>query len=128
MGSSESVCEAAIHLGACLLAEQRPGEALRVVAEAAVGEPSLFDAAAAVVRARALHRLGREAEAAAEIRQGIWLATSRGLNYELARLLLLSDELGVDGAREDAVAEAHRLMTELGLVGSVSDQIHLGSP
>lgn len=117
MGSADSVFEAAIHLGACLVADGRPEEALEVVADGALGHPSMLDAAASLTRARALAVLHRAAEARAEVALGIVVARERQLPFELAQLLLLQAELGGDPTGVD---EAQTLLVQLGVTGSVS--------
>jgi len=122
LGSAEWVYESAIHLGDCLVAQGRPDEALAEMEAAAAAtndDVSMFEAAAACVRARALEALGRRDEAAGEISRGVAAARSRELEFDLARLLDLAASLDLDaaatGSSEPAV-EARRLFDRLGVV------------
>ena len=72
MGVPASAYEVSIHLAECLVADGRPEAALAALDEAAsrTGEDmSVFDGAVALMRGRALLRLGRPSNAAGEIRR-----------------------------------------------------------
>jgi len=120
MGSLDSVYEAAIHLGSCLVADGRPGEALAVIDEAHKGtsaDVSIFAAAAALIRVRALAATGMRGAAVDTLRSGLETARARNLEFDLAWLLVLAAELGVEGApgAEQPADEARRLFTKLGV-------------
>jgi hypothetical protein len=76
------------------------------------------------VTARALIDLGRLDEARTTISDGVEMARSHGLNFDLARLLLLADRIGppFDTRLEttEPAEEAHHLLHRLGVVSTVS--------
>jgi hypothetical protein len=121
LGSSEWVFEAAVHYGSCLVADGRSAEALAVLAEAEARtheDVSMFDAAAAFVRGSATADLGRFDQAAEAVRTGVVAARQRNLDFDLARLLMLADRLGLDDVSPDATepaVEAQRLFDRLGV-------------
>ncbi len=86
---------AAIHLAECRLAEDRPHDALAILAaaeEAAGSEAVIFVASVAVVRARSLARIGDIEGARRERELGIGAARRMRLDYELGLLLLLDKD------------------------------------
>ena len=119
--------EVSIYLADCVVRSGRPLEGLEVL-EATVGadpdEVAIFGAAVAAVSARALIDLGRHEEARAEIRTGVEVARERGLNFDLARLLLLAARIGPPFdpglGTTDPAEEAHHLLHQLGVVSTVS--------
>ena len=113
MGSGESVYEASIHLGHCLVAAGRPAQALDAIDAARVGEPSLFDASAARVRALAHLALDEPEAAAVEVRAGVAFARERGLTFDLAGLLQVAATLGVTDVGD--ADEAQQLLDQLGV-------------
>ena len=118
MGSAASAYEAALYLGDFLTSVGRAEEAIAVIertATAAGPDGAMFEPTHALVLATALQSLGRIGEAAATVTAGVDLARQRRLNYELARLLLLSSVVdtvaGADAvnAREEATLLLRRL-------------------
>jgi class 3 adenylate cyclase/tetratricopeptide (TPR) repeat protein len=127
MGSTASAFESALHLGECLVRSGRPAEALDVVALTAsrtTEEVSMFDASRAHVEAGALAALDRREEAVDAIVHGAAAARLRNLEFDLGRLLLLADELGLSEdprlGTDDAGGEARILFERLGVVSAVT--------
>jgi class 3 adenylate cyclase/predicted ATPase len=123
MGVPASAYEVTIHLAECLVADGRPEDALEALAEAAsrTGEDmSVFDGAVALMRGRALLRLGRADDAAVEIRRGASTARHRKLEFDLARLLVLARDPALGGLAEelsdDVEAEVGEIAARLGVV------------
>lgn len=122
MGSPASAYEAALSLGECLVVAGRADEALRVIDQArraTTDDVSIFDAARALVQARALFGLGRRDEAVDRLADGIAVARTRHLEYDLSRLLTTAADEGVDDASrlgtDDPSGEASRLARHLGV-------------
>jgi class 3 adenylate cyclase/tetratricopeptide (TPR) repeat protein len=127
MGRGATAYEMALHLADCLVRCDRPQEGLEVIADASRGTSdslAIFDAARAVVSARALIELGFTNEAIETIVEGVETARVQGLEFDLARLLLLADRIGPPfderlGTTKPA-EEAKRLLDRLGVVSTVS--------
>lgn len=124
LGNSASVFESSLHLADCLVRDGRADEALRMLEQAATEtseDVSMFEAAHALVAAHAMAGLGDTDRAAQRVRDGIEIARRRVLEFDLARLLLLADELGVapaDDADESARPpreEAEQILRRLGV-------------
>ena len=109
LGVTASAYEVSLHLAECLIEQVRVTEAMEVLDQAIsrnTEDVALFEAAEAVVRARALSSEGRVPEAVDVIVAGIAAARARELEFDLCRLLMLADSLGVVDARlGDGVAE-----------------------
>ena len=122
-GRAASVYETSIYLADCLVRSGRPEEGLEVIAHATGAEPeevAIFEAARAAVSASALIELGFVDEAVSTICDGVELARERSLTFDLARLLMLADQIGPPfderlGTTKPA-EEAHHLLDRLGVV------------
>ena len=122
-GRAASVYETSIYLADCLVRSGRAQEGLEVIAHATGAEPeevAIFEAARAAVSASALIELGFVDEAIATICDGVELARERMLTFDLARLLMLADQIGPPfnerlGTTKPA-EEAHHLLDRLGVV------------
>jgi predicted ATPase len=119
--------EVSIYLADCLVRSGRPLDGLDLLAQiggADQDEVEIFSAAIAAVSARALTDLGRLDEAKTTISDGVVAARIHGLNFDLARLLLLADHIGppFDSKLEttEPAEEAHHLLHRLGVVSTVS--------
>ena len=117
-----SVYETSLHLAECVCRAGRPADALEILADI-VGstrdDVSIFDAALARIVAMALLALDRPSEAASELERGIAFARSRHLEYELALMLGLVEEVSVPvetGSDEPPAAESVRLLEKLGVI------------
>ena len=123
---SESAYEAALHLAEWNVRAGRPAEALRIIDEAADhshDEMTIFAAAAAIVTAESLLAIGREQRARERIAEGVLSARTLGLEFDLARLLVLAGRIGEPfderlGTTEP-LEDARRLFDRLGVSGSV---------
>jgi class 3 adenylate cyclase/predicted ATPase len=126
-GRAASAYETSINLADCLVRSGRPQEGLQVLAHATGAEPeevAIFEAARAAVSASALMELGFVDEAVETIADGVELARARSLTFDLARLLLLADQIGPPfderlGTTKPA-EEARRLLDRLGVVSTVA--------
>ena len=124
IGNLALAFEASIHLADCLVRGGRADEALSMIehrAEVTSADVSIFEAARALVEARALAASDDAARAGERIIHGIAAARRRELEYDLARLLLLADEMGVDPEPTGSVRprdEAERILSKLGVTGS----------
>lgn len=124
-GRAASVYEMSIHLADCLVRSGRAQEGLEVIAHANGAEPeevAIFEAARAAVSASALIELGFVDEAIITICDGVELARERSLTFDLARLLMLADQIGPPfdqrlGTTKPA-EEARRLLDRLGVVST----------
>lgn len=112
-GSADSVYEASIYLGWSLVRAGRPEEALTALEESALDEASLLDATAAHVWALALAALGRDLEAAESLREGLALARDKGLDYDVAQMLVTANDFGLADLGE--VNEAEAIFERLGV-------------
>jgi class 3 adenylate cyclase/tetratricopeptide (TPR) repeat protein len=126
-GRAASAYEMSIYLADCLVRSGRPQEGLEVLADATGAEPeevAIFEAARAAVSASALIELGFVDEAITTICDGVELARERSLTFDLARLLLLADQIGPPFDQRlgttKPVEETHRLLDRLGVVSTVS--------
>lgn len=119
MGVPASAYEVTIHLADALIAMDRHEEALASLDDAAARtneDMAVFDGAVALMRARALHHLGADDDAIARVRHGVTVTRQRKLEFDLARLLLLADELGIaDEFGPDVDAEVHSIAARLGV-------------
>jgi class 3 adenylate cyclase/tetratricopeptide (TPR) repeat protein len=127
VGSAASAHETAIHLADCQILSGRPREGLETVGQdfgAKAEEIAIFDAARAMVSARALIDLGRVNDAREAICHGLAIARNRGLAFDLARLLMLVDRIGppFDECVEttEPAREARELLDRLGVIAPVS--------
>ncbi len=123
MGSPVWVYEATLHLAPVLVDRGEADAALAAIDAAASRDlqgVELLAAARALAEAEALAALGRDEEAAGRIAAGISVARARGLEFDLARLLLLADELGVDDpsvlGTSSPVEDATSILDRLGVV------------
>lgn len=108
MGVPASAYEAAIHLADCLVGAERPDAAIEALDEAAARtneDMSVFDGAVALMRARALLQLDHHQPAAEHIRRGVRATRQRKLEFDLARLLLLSRHPSLDGLTDELSAD-----------------------
>ena len=126
-GRAASAYEMSIYLADCLVRSGRPQEGLEAIAHATGAEPeevAIFEATRAVVSAGALMELGFVNEAVETISEGVELARERALTFDLARLLLLADQIGPPFDERlgttKPVEEAQRLFDRLGVVSTVS--------
>lgn len=126
-GRAASAYETSINLADCLVRSGRPQEGLQILAHATGAEPeevAIFEAARAAVSARALMELGFVDEAVETIADGVELARERSLTFDLARLLLLADQIGppFDDRLEttEPAEEAYHLLGRLGVVSTAS--------
>jgi class 3 adenylate cyclase/tetratricopeptide (TPR) repeat protein len=127
MGSAASAYEAALYLSECLSLAGRPADALDVVERAgsAAGPAgAMFEPNRCFVVAGAHAALGRDDLAAATIADGVLQARQRGVLFELARLLSLAADLGVDAellGTPNASEEAKSLFDRLGVRQSIAN-------
>jgi tetratricopeptide (TPR) repeat protein len=127
MGRTASAYETSLHLADCLTRAGAPQHALELIGRMAAQtseDVSIFDSSRATVSARALIELGFADEAIETIVSGVEHARARGLDFDLARLLLLVGRLGPPfdprlGATEPG-EEAHYLLDRLGVITTVS--------
>ncbi len=122
-GSAASIYETSIHLADCLVRAGRPQEALGLLSRdhgAAPEETAIFDAASAVVSAKALAEVGLVVQARARICTGMDAARKRDLTFDTARLLLVAARIGPPFAdclgTPDPAEDAYRLLDRLGVV------------
>jgi tetratricopeptide (TPR) repeat protein len=122
LGYASGAFESALYLAEALIAAGDEDEALLlldgVVAKNA-DESSIYLPTAARIRASALFALGREGEAATEIRLGLDVARKRGLDYEVALLLVLQDRVSKSSDSAEALLEASKTLNRLGVRQSV---------
>lgn len=130
LGSPVWVYEATLHLATALVEQGVPELALAVLDEASAGDlegVEMLDAARAWAEAGALAALGRTADAVDRISAGVAVAHRRGLEFDLARLFLLADELGVQDPEflgtDSPGADGRAILDRLGV-----DQSQRGSP
>lgn len=120
IGNNAGSYEAAIHLARTLTARGEPEAAVELLERMALKsteELSILDAALANAQAEALVALGRPGDAAAWIRSGIESARRRTLEFDLATLLVLADQLGVVTEGELPPSdEARAIFDRLGVV------------
>jgi tetratricopeptide (TPR) repeat protein len=127
MGRTASAYETSLHLADCLTRSGDPQQALALIARTAAQtseDVSIFDSLRAAASARALIELGLVDEAIMTIAVGVEHARARGLEFDLARLLLLAGRLGPPfdprlGTTEPS-EEAHYLLDRLGVITTVS--------
>ena len=127
MGKHASAYETSLHLADCFVRAYRPHDALAVVDQAAArtsDDVSILAAARARVVAQAQIEMGFVDEAITTIGDGVVHARERGLEFDLARLLLLAAELGRPhdprlGTSEPA-EEAQALFDRLGVVTPIA--------
>ncbi len=124
-GRAASAYEMSIYLADCLVRSGRPREGLEALAHATGAEPgevAIFEAVRAAVSARALMDLGFLDEAADTISGGVVVARERLLTFDLARLLLLADQIGPPFDRRlgttEPAEEAYHLLDRLGVVST----------
>ena len=117
-----AVYEASLHLAECVCRSGRAAVALEILRDV-VGstrdDVSIFNAALARIVTLALVALDRPSEAASELERGIAFARSRRLEYELALMLGMVDEVAVPvetGSDERPAEESMRLLGKLGVV------------
>lgn len=113
--------EAALFLGQCLVLLDRPQEALdQIASRAGVVDPAhraLHDCIRALVDAAALLRLDDRDAAHTTYRQGLQLATDRGLDFDRGQLLRFGANHGfVD---EADLAEVDDLLQRFGVVATL---------
>ncbi|MFC5858656.1 ATP-binding protein [Agromyces flavus] len=121
-GQVQSAIEVAILIAHGLVMEGRAQEALDTLTEIERGagdEAELYGSMLARTRAQALAAVGRSGEAWDAVTAGLEQAREQGLPFEVAQLLLIEAEMISDpSARERALAEADRLLRQLGVVST----------
>jgi class 3 adenylate cyclase/tetratricopeptide (TPR) repeat protein len=123
LGSSASAFESSIHLAECLVRSGRADEALALIemrATTTTEDVSILEASRALVEAHAYATLGVIDRAAERIVTGVAAARRRELEFDLARLLLLADEMGVDAEPVGSARpreEAEQILCRLGVTG-----------
>lgn len=130
MGSPLWIYEAALHLTPAMVRRGEPDEALARL-EAMTPDDiegiEMLDAARAWAEGMALAAVGRSDAAADRISAGLLTARRRGLEFDLARLLLLADDIELHDpaalGTETPVEDARALLDRLGV-----DHSQRGSP
>jgi tetratricopeptide (TPR) repeat protein len=121
LGSAASAFESSIHLAECLVRSGRADEALGMLqhqAENTSEDVSILEASQALVEAHAYATLGTPERALARVVDGIAAARHRELEFDLARLLILGEELGIDPETAGSARpreEAERIFCRLGV-------------
>lgn len=123
LGSQLSAAEGSLLRAEIALAREAPDETLVRLADAERSSDAVAAALAAqihVIRAGALHRLGRQAEARVSVDAGLEAARSQELLFEEARLLelraRLATEVGLEGeGPQTDAARARMLLDEMGV-------------
>jgi class 3 adenylate cyclase len=122
-GLSSGAFECALYLAECLVAKQHADDALALLDEAAESsgdEASIYIATEARVRAGALMALGRTGDAKEEVDRGLAEARDRGLDYEIALLLLIDARLDETGLGDDSLEQASAILDRLGIRATTS--------
>jgi tetratricopeptide (TPR) repeat protein len=113
--------ESAIYLAECSIVVGDPRDALQILDAARVqvgDDAAIYAPTEARARARALAALDRRSEAFQEVGRGLEAARGRGMEYEVALLLLLEADLspgGNENSREKSIAEATEILDRLGV-------------
>lgn len=109
--------ESAIYLAQCRIDCGDPRDAMQILDAARVqvgDEAAIYAPTEARARAKALAALDRRSEAVQEVGRGLNAARARGMEYEVALLLLLEADLS-SGSNEKSIAEATETLDRLGV-------------
>ena len=125
--------ESAIYLAECSIVVGDPRDALQILDAARVqvgDEAAIYAPTEARARARALAAMDRRSEAFQEVGRGLEAARGRGMDYEIALLLLLEADLspgGDENTREKSIAEATEILDRLGVCRpAIADRSNAG--